>query len=126
MAITPIRSEDDYNKVLKRIDELIDSKPYSREFNELEVLSILVEDYEERNFPIDFPDPIEALKYIMEWRGITINDLEPYIGTKASVSQVLNRKKDLTIEMIMKLKKGLKISADILIPETDEDVPIVV
>ncbi|WP_417910673.1 helix-turn-helix domain-containing protein [Candidatus Electronema sp. PJ] len=124
MNISPIRSEEDYNKVIQRIDELIDSEPYSDEFNELEVLSILAEDYEEKNFPIGFPDPVEALRYIMEWKGITLNDLEPYIGTKAAVSQILDRKKELTIEMIMRLKKGLKISADVLIPESNEDVPI--
>lgn len=124
MSILPIRSEEDYNKVMQRIDALIDAPPGSDEFNELEVLSVLAEDYEEKHFPIDFPDPVEALKYIMEWKGITSNELEPYIGTKAVVRQVLERKKQLTLEMIMRLKKGLKISADIFIPESNEDVPV--
>jgi HTH-type transcriptional regulator/antitoxin HigA len=124
MSIMPIRSEEDYNKVMQRIDELIDSPPDSDEFNELEVLSVLAEDYEEKHFPIDFPDPVEALKYIMEWKGITNNDLEPYIGTKAVVLQILERKKELTVEMIMRLKKGLKISADLFVPESKEDVPV--
>ncbi len=124
MSILPIHSEEDYNKVIQRIDELIDSQPGSDEFNELEVLSVLAEDYEEKHFSIDFPDPVEALKYIMEWKGITTSELEPYIGTKAAVRQVLERKKELTIEMIMRLKKGLKISADLFIPESNEDVPV--
>jgi HTH-type transcriptional regulator/antitoxin HigA len=124
MIILPIRSEEDYNQVMQRIDALLDAPPGSDEFNELEVLSVLAEDYEEKHFPIDFPDPVEALKYIMEWKGITSNELEPYIGTKAAVRQVLERKKKLTVEMIMRLKKGLKISADLFIPESNEDVPI--
>ncbi|CAK8719075.1 HTH cro/C1-type domain-containing protein [Candidatus Electronema halotolerans] len=124
MIILPIRSEEDYNQVMQRIDALLDAPPGSDEFNELEVLSVLAEDYEEKHFPIDFPDPVEALKYIMEWKGITSNELEPYIGTKAVVRQVLERKKKLTVEMIMRLKKGLKISADLFIPESNEDVPI--
>ena len=124
MSILPIRSEEDYNKVMQRIDELIDSPPGSEEFNELEVLSVLAQDYEEKHFPIDFPEPVEALKYIMEWKGITANELEPYIGTKAAVRQVLERKKELTLEMIMRLKKGLKISADLFIPESNEDIPV--
>jgi HTH-type transcriptional regulator / antitoxin HigA len=124
MSIMPIWSEEDYNKVMQRIDELIDSPAGSDEFNELEVLSVLAEDYEEKHFSIDFPDPIEALKYIMEWKGITSNDLEPYIGTKAVVLQILERKKELTVEMIMRLKKGLKISADLFVPESKEDVPV--
>lgn len=124
MIILPIRSEEDYNQVMQRIDALLDAPPGSDEFNELEVLSVLAEDYEEKYFPIDFPDPVEALKYIMEWKGITSNELEPYIGTKAAVRQVLEREKKLTVEMIMRLKKGLKISADLFIPESNEDVPI--
>lgn len=124
MIILPIRSEEDYNQVMQRIDALLDAPPGSDEFNELEVLSVLAEDYEEKHFLIDFPDPVEALKYIMEWKGITSNELEPYIGTKAAVRQVLEREKKLTVEMIMRLKKGLKISADLFIPESNEDVPI--
>jgi HTH-type transcriptional regulator/antitoxin HigA len=124
MIILPIRSEEDYNQVMQRIDALLDASPGSDDFNELEVLSVLAEDYEEKHFPIDFPDPIEALKYIMEWKGITSNELEPYIGTKAAVRQVLDRKRTLTVEMIMRLKKGLKISADLFIPESNEDVPV--
>lgn len=116
MKIKPIRSEKDYEQVMQQIDELIDSKPGTDEFDELEILSILAEDYEEKNYPIDFPDPVEAIKYIMEWKGLKEKDLEPYFGTRSKVLEILNRKSKLTLEMISKLKNGLGISADILIP----------
>ncbi|MBT3784847.1 helix-turn-helix domain-containing protein [bacterium] len=121
MKIRPIRSESDYKRVMKRIDLIIDAEPGTDEFDELEVFSILAEDYEERNHEIRAPNPIEALKNIMEWKGLTRKDLEPYIGTRARVSEVLNGKRNLTITMIMKLRSSLGIPADILLPETNED-----
>jgi HTH-type transcriptional regulator/antitoxin HigA len=124
MKIKPIRSEKDYEQVIKRIDELIDSAPGTNEFDELEVLSVLAEDYEEKNYHIDFPDPVEAIKYIMEWKGLKEKDLELYLGTRVKVLEILSRKSKLTLEMITKLKNGLGISADILIPDNSERIPI--
>ncbi len=126
MIIRPIRTEKDYDEVMNRIDKLIDAKPGTPEYDELEVLSVLSEAYEEENYPIDAPDPIEALKCIMEWRNLEISDFEPYIGTKSMVSELLNHKRQLTLNMIIRLKKGLGISADLLVPDTDEVIPIAV
>jgi len=124
MIIRPIKTEKDYDEVMNRIDKLIDAKPGTSEYDELEVLSVLAEAYEEENYPIDAPDPIEALKCIMEWKNLEISDFEPYIGTKSMVSELLNHKRKLTFNMIIRLKKGLGISADLLIPDTSEVVPI--
>jgi HTH-type transcriptional regulator/antitoxin HigA len=124
MKIKPIRSEKDYEQVIKRIDELIDSEPGTNEFDELEVLSVLAEDYEEKNYRIDFPDPVEAIKCIMEWKGLEEKDLVPYLGTEVKVLEILSRKSKLTLEMITKLKNGLGISSDILIPDNSERIPI--
>ncbi|MDM8543847.1 transcriptional regulator [Desulfococcaceae bacterium HSG9] len=126
MIIRPIRTEKDYDEVMNRIDKLIDAKPGTPEYDELEVLSVLSEAYEEENYPIDAPDPIEALKCIMEWRNLEISDFEPYIGTKSMVSELFNHKRKLTLNMIIRLKKGLGISADLLVPDTDEVIPIAV
>jgi len=126
MIIKPIRTEHDYDDVLDRIDELIEAKPDTPEFDELEVLSVLAEAYEEKHYPIDAPDPVEALKCIMEWKGLKNWDLEPYIGTRAKVSEILKRQKGLTLDMIIRLKKGLGVPADILIPDTDCQIPIAV
>ncbi|HLC17100.1 MAG TPA: transcriptional regulator [Thermodesulfovibrionia bacterium] len=122
MKIRPVRSEKDYKQVIERIDELIDSKLGTKEFDELEILSILAENYEEKHYNIDFPDPVEAIKHIMEWKGLKEEDLEPYIGTKIKVLEILNRKSGLTLEIITKLKNGLGISADILIPDDSERI----
>ncbi len=124
MIIRPIKTEKDYDEVMNRIDKLIDAKPGTSEYDELEVLSVLSEAYEDENYPIDAPDPIEALKCIMEWKNLEISDFEPYIGTKSMVSELLNHKRKLTFNMIIRLKKGLGISADLLIPDTSEVVPI--
>jgi HTH-type transcriptional regulator/antitoxin HigA len=122
--IRPIKCEEDYNEVLVRIDALIDAIPGTDEFDELEVLSVLAESWEEDHHSFPSPDPIEALKNIMEWKGLTRRDLQPYIGTKSRVSEILNRKRPLTLAMIMKLKKGLGIPADVLIPDWEEEIPI--
>ena len=126
MTIKPIRTEQDYNEVLARIDEIIEAKPGTPESDELEVLSVLAEAYEEENYAIGAADPVEALKCIMEWKGLKTRDLEPYIGTTTRVSEILNRKRRLTLDMIIRLKKGLGIPADILISDTDEEIAIAV
>jgi len=114
------------NEVMARIDELIDAKSGSPEFDELEVLSVLSEAYEEEGWPIDVPDSAEALKCILEWKKLNINDLVPYIGTLDMVSEILNQKRNLTLDMIIRLKKGLGIPADLLVPDSNEKIPIAI
>ncbi|QRR02103.1 helix-turn-helix domain-containing protein [Dyadobacter sandarakinus] len=117
MEIQLIETEQDYNKAIKRIDEVFDARPGSQEAKELEVLSLLVNKYEEENFPIDEPDPIEYIKIRMEEMGLTASDLVPYMGNKGNVSKVLNRKRGLSIDMIRKLNKGLGFPLEVLIAE---------
>ena len=117
MDIRPIKNEDDYQRALKEIEALFDAEPGSTEEDRLEVLSTLVASYEDRHYPILPPDPIEAMLYFMESRGLTRRDLESSIGSRARVSEVLNRKRPLTIDMIRRLHKDFGISADILIEQ---------
>lgn len=114
-ALRPIRTKADYNAALKEISSLLDSPPGSGASERLELLSILVEAYEDRHHPIAPPDPIEAIKFRMEQQGLTRRDLEPFIGSRARVSEVLNRKRPLSVEMIRKLHAGLGIPAEVLI-----------
>jgi HTH-type transcriptional regulator/antitoxin HigA len=115
MDVKPIRTEQDCNDALARIEEIWDAEPGTPESDELDVLSILVEAYEEEHHPIDPPDPIEAIKFRMEQMGLTRKDLEPFIGHRGRVAEVLNRKRGLSIEMIRNLSEGLGIPADVLI-----------
>jgi HTH-type transcriptional regulator/antitoxin HigA len=115
MDIKPIKNEADYQAALKEIELLFDAAPDTPEGDRLEVLTTLVEAYEERHYAIPMPDPIEAILYHMESRGLTRRDLEPYIGSRARVSEVLNRKRPLTMEMIRNLHKGVGIPAEVLI-----------
>lgn len=115
MQIKPIKNDVDYQAVLKEIELLFDAAPDTPEGDRLEVLTTLVEAYEERHYSIPMPDPIEAILYHMESRGLTRRDLEPYIGSRARVSEVLNRKRPLTMEMIRNLHNGLGIPAEVLI-----------
>ncbi len=117
MDIKPIRSEKDYRKALKRIESLWDAKPKSVEYDELEVLTTLVEAYEEKQHPIDPPDPIEAIQFRMEQLGLSRKDLEPYIGPRGRVSEVLGRKRGISLSMIRKLHRGLGIPAEVLLAE---------
>ena len=100
---------------LARIDELIDAKQGTKEYDELDILSALVEVYEEKHYVLPLPDPIEAILYHMESRGLSRSDLEPFIGSRARVSEILNRRRPLTMEMIRRLHEGLGISAEVLI-----------
>jgi HTH-type transcriptional regulator / antitoxin HigA len=115
MDIRPIKTEADYQAVLAEIDHLFDAQPDTPEGDRLDVLTTLVEAYEDDREPIAAPDPIEAIKYYIDSRGLTRRDLEPYIGSRARVSEVLNRKRGLTLEMIRRLHTGLGIPAEVLI-----------
>lgn len=115
LTIRPIRTDADYEAALRTIEELFEAVPGTPQGDMLDVLTILVEDYESRRDPIPFPDPIEAILYHLESRGLSRQDLEPYIGSRAQVDEVLDRKCPLSIEMIRKLHLGLGIAADVLI-----------
>ena len=114
-----IKSEDDYNLALTRIEQLMDSKPGSPEFDELELLSTLVEIYEDEHFPIEMPDPVTAIKFRMEQLGLNQQALVPFIGSRSKVSGVLNGKRPLTLAMMRSLHKGLGIPSDILLQEPE-------
>ena len=115
MQIRPVKTKADHRAALKEIERLMDAKPGTPAGDRLDVLTTLVERYESQHEPIEPPDPIEALLYYMESRGLKRRDLEPYLGSRARVAEVLNRRRPLTIEMIRKLHTGLGISADVLI-----------
>ena len=115
MQIRPIKSKADHRAALKQIERLMDAKPGTPAGDRLEILIALVDHYESQHEPIEPPDPIDALLYHMESRGLTRRDLEPFLGSRARVAEVLNRRRPLTIEMIRKLHEGLGISAEILI-----------
>jgi HTH-type transcriptional regulator/antitoxin HigA len=118
-----IKTEEDYNKALARIDELMDAKPGTAEMDELELVTALVEMYEERNFPISRPGPVDAIKFRMDQQGLKQKDLIPLLGTKSKVSEVLNGKRSLTLAMMRKVHKGLGIPAEILLRESGGEFP---
>ena len=115
--IKPIHSEQEYKKALKRLEKIFDAKPGTREGDELEILSILIDKYENSKDPIDFPDPIEAIKFRMEQLGYSQTDLIRVVGFKSRVSEILNRKRKLTLDMIRKLNRALHIPAEVLVRE---------
>jgi len=115
MDIKPIKTEKDYNKALERLDVIFDAPQNSKESDEAEILSLLIENYENQYYPIEAPDPIEAIKIRMEEMEIKQKDLVGVIGGKSSVSEILNKKKRLTVDMIRKLEEKLHISASILV-----------
>jgi len=115
MDIRPIKTEKDYQEALEEIERLFDASPETPDGDRLEILMALVEVYEDEHYSIPDPDPVEAISYFMESRGLTRRDLEPYIGTRARVSEVLNRKRPLTLSMIRRLNSELGISAEVLI-----------
>ena len=115
MDIKPIRTEADYEAALEEIERLWGAVYGSPEGDKLDVLVTLVEAYEEEHHPIPPPDPIEAILHHIESQGLSSRELEPYIGSRTRVSEILNRKRPLTLNMIRKLKNGLGISAEILI-----------
>jgi HTH-type transcriptional regulator / antitoxin HigA len=115
MQIRPIKTRADHRAALKEIERLMDARPGTPAGDRLEVLTTLVEHYESQHEQIEPPDPIDALLYYMDSRGLKRRDLEPYLGSRARVAEVLNRRRSLTIEMIRKLHAGLGISAEVLI-----------
>lgn len=115
MELKPIKTEADYEEALARIDELWEAELGSPEGDLLDVLTTLVEAYEEKHHPILPPDPVEAILHFMENQGLERRDLEPYLGSRARVSEVINRKRPLSLTMIRKLQAGLGISAEILV-----------
>jgi HTH-type transcriptional regulator/antitoxin HigA len=115
MDIRPIRDDKDYKSALAEIDRLFEVQPGTLQGDRLEILTILVEAYEDQHHSVPLPDPIEAIQYHMESRGLSRRDLEPYIGTRARVSEILNRRRRLTLRMIQKLEAGLGIPAEVLI-----------
>ena len=117
MKIRSIRNKRDHEAALARIEELWDAKSGTPEFDELDVLAALVERYEEKIFPIDSPDPITAIVARMDDLGLTRKDLEPCIGSRARVSEILNRRRALTLPMIRKLGELLRIPTDMLTPD---------
>lgn len=117
MEIKPIRTKRDYEAALKEIERLMDAKRNSPEGDRLDVLVTLVEAYEAKHYPLDLPDPVEAIKFAMEQRNLTVKDLVPYIGRPNRVYEVLNRKRPLTMVMAWKLHKGLGIPAESLIKQ---------
>ena len=115
MDIRPIRTEADYQAALAEIERLFGTALNTPEGDRLDVLTTLVEAYEDLHYRIPAPDPVEAIKYYMESRGLSRGDLEPYLGSRARVSEVLSRKRPLSLSMIRRLHTGLGIPADVLI-----------
>ena len=115
MTLKPIKTKKDYTQALERLEVIFDAKKNSKEGDELEILSILIDNYESANFPIDLPDPIEAIKFRMEQLGYTQTDLANLIGLKSRASEILNKKRKLSLEMIRQLHERLNIPTDVLI-----------
>ena len=115
MKIAPIKNENDYEKALERLEVIFDAAPNTIEGDEAEILSMLIDNYENQYFPIEAPDPIEAIKIRMEEMNIKQKDLVGIIGGKSSVSEILNKKKKLTVDMIRELERVLNISASVLV-----------
>ena len=115
MDIRPIKTKADYRATLKEIEGLMSATPGSEEGDLLDVLVTLVEAYERKHYPVDFPDPIEAIKFRMEQQGLTVDDLVPVIGRKNRVYEVLARKRPLTLRMIEGLHEAFSIPAESLI-----------
>lgn len=115
MEVKPIRTEEDYQEALNRLELIFDAQPDTKEGDEAEILSLLIENYENEHYPIEAPDPIEAIRIRMEEMNLKQKDLVGIIGGKSRVSEVLNRKKRLTVDMIRELEKLLQISASVLV-----------
>ncbi|MGX9576969.1 helix-turn-helix domain-containing protein [Mesorhizobium sp. f-mel] len=121
IELKPVRSEADYAAALAEAERLWGAKSGTPEGDRLDVLATLIEVYEEKNHPMDPPDPIEAIKFRMEQQGLSRKDLEPIIGTRGRVAEVLNRRRGLSIEMIRNLHDQLGISAEVLIRPTRQE-----
>jgi len=115
MTIKPIKNKKDYQEALKRLEVIFDSKKNSSEGDELEILGILIEKYEDEHFPVGFPDPIEAIKFRMEQMGYTQTDLAKVVGLKSRASEILNKKRKLSLDMIRLLHDNFNIPTEVLI-----------
>jgi len=115
MEIRPIRTEEDYRAALRQIERVMDAAPDTPEGDRLDVLATLVEAWERIHYPIDFPDPIEAIRFRMEQQGLTVDDLVPIIGRRNRVYEILARKRPLTLRMIEGLHETLEIPAESLL-----------
>ncbi|MBL8448010.1 MAG: transcriptional regulator [Zoogloeaceae bacterium] len=115
MEIKPIRTDEEHRAALAEIESLWNAPEGTPEADRLEVLAMLVEAFEQAHYPIAAPDPVSFLEYVMDSRGLTRRDLEPYIGPRGRVSDVLNRVRPLSLGMIRKLSEGLGLPADVLI-----------
>ena len=115
MNLRPIKTEDDYRAALAEIEGIFQAEPGTPDGDRLDILTLMVEAYEEQHYPIPPPSPLDALEYHLESRGLTRRDLEPYLGSRARVTEVMNRRRALTIDMIRRLHQGLGISAEVLI-----------
>lgn len=115
MELRPIKTERDYRAALKLAETLWNAPEGSAEADRLEVLTLLIQAYEAKHHPVGDPEPVDFLLYVMEQRGLTRKDLEPYIGSRARVAEVLNRLRPLTLEMIRRLSEGLGLPAAVLV-----------
>ena len=120
MQIRPIRTKADYRAALKEVEALMGAAPATVAGERLDVLVTLIEAYERRHYPIDLPDPVEAIRFVMEQRGLAVKDLEPMIGRSNRVYEVLSRKRPLTLKMIWRLHQGLGIPAESLIKQPEQ------
>jgi len=119
--LKPIRTEADYEEALAEMERLWGAKSGTSEGDRLDILATLIDAYETEHYPVDPPDPIEAIKFRMEQQGLTRKDLEPLIGTRTRVAEVLNRKRGLSVTMIRRLHESLGISAEVLIRSSRAD-----
>ncbi len=115
MTIKPIKTKKDYQQALIRLETIFDAKKGSADGDELEILGMLVDNYENENFPVGFPDPVEAIKFRMEQLGYNQSDLANVVGLKSRASEILNRKRKLSLEMIRQLHDKLNIPTEVLI-----------
>lgn len=118
MRIQPVRTEVEYDAAVARLTQLMDAEPGTAAGDEFDILATLVDAYETKHFPIDTPDPVTIIKFQMEQQGLTRKDLEPMIGSRARVSEVLTGKRSLTLPMIRRLHAGLYIPVDLLVGES--------
>jgi HTH-type transcriptional regulator/antitoxin HigA len=115
MDIAPLKNRHDYRRALKEIETLMQARRNTPEGDRLDVLVTLVEAWERKHYPLDLPDPVEAIKYHMEQNGLAPRDLIPFIGSRNRVHEVLNRRRPLTLKMIQRLHAGLRIPAESLL-----------
>jgi HTH-type transcriptional regulator / antitoxin HigA len=120
MDIKPIKTEEDYRATLREIESLMSAAPGSPEGERLDILVTLLSAYEQQHFPLDLPDPVEAIKFVMDQRGLTVKDLEPMIGRSNRVYEVLSHRRPLTLKMVWRLHKELGIPAESLIKQAGE------